>query len=996
MRTIHFSEFEFNLDSMTLSKNGTLVAIGKRTCDSLLYLIQNRDRFISRQELHQNIWKSERISASAIPMCMLELRKILDSKNHDSALITSRRLHGYRFTGVARFETTQSPSELTHTDLPFVGREPLLKALHRSIQSILISLRGKAITIIGEAGSGKTRIINELAVQVTGRADVIITRAVPSEAELPFSIWTSVLRAAARREPANRSLKSSMARILGTLPEGKNSNNRSNLENLANRRSFLTEWTNVILSLAALRPLVLVLEDLHHADSDSLLLLDRISSEIEGAPILLIATMRPPISERNHASAMTQVLGTTSSTILAVPPLTATEIEHLMDPFIPDRAKVARQILEMSAGNAFYATSLCQLARENADTQLRTEVAKRSASEIVSRQLNDLPASCREILTFASAFGIKFSHVAVAKTLDIPASEVMELLTPAEEARVVTFDGIEYGFRHSILRDSLYLSIRQTKRLSIHHQIGSTLKVATGISATPTEVFNHLCRSYPLTSLCQLVEAALYAANEATSRFAHHEAARILSTLLDLAKKDPTLPCATLCEIMIALANAEIYSGNPLTSRRILLSAAEIARRESLPESLAMCGLSLAPDYLSIEVGTYDPDLVMILRESFDLLPDNASSLRSQVAARLSQALRWKCDDRDQIEEYARVAFHLADQSKSATAKLAALAALADAASGPDLTDERIDRTLRLQDAALSQGDKLCFLVQQTRLIAALLEKGDMRGVARENERYRDVASKTGLSQYLWYPVSTDSMLACAAGRIDLAERYANAYASIGGAEPDENFKQTFACQMILRQIEQNRSSEVLNLAKVISESHRSVLSWSAAIAWIQWDCGKLDEARESLRQFSESDMLALFREQGGTIGLAALAEVAAYVGDKRQVDFLYRLVAPISARFAIAGYGVAYFGSLERYASLLAGSLGLSTQSIAHARRAVREETRVGAPGWRMLALMDLNRSLDREKRTGKASRTKIIFPREVDLARPRRVYQERYLEGE
>ncbi|MEZ4280279.1 MAG: AAA family ATPase [Myxococcota bacterium] len=997
MRKIHFSVFEFDLDSMSLFKNGTPLAIGKRTCDSLLYLIQNRGRFVSRKELHRKVWSSEKISASTIPTCILEIRKLLCTDNGDTELIESKRHLGYRFTGTALFTTPHNPSSSADKELPFVGRHSLINTLHRTIQETVSNLQGRMITIIGEAGSGKTRIINELAKQTTGRADIIISRAVSSDADLPFSMWTTALRAALRRDQKNRALAAASERILNILPDISAAGSCSPKEPAINNRTFLAEWTNAFRSLAALRPLILVLEDIHNADSDSLLLLDRISCEVDNTPIILIATMRPPISERKHASAIARILGSSSSLLLPIPPLSANEIEDLLDPFLSKRAETAQQVFSKSSGNAFYATFLCQLIAENADPdKILKDAANPNASEVVSRQLYDLPDSCKEILKYASVCGVNFSHIVISKALGLSATTVMELLTPAVESRAVAYDDGEYSFRHSILRDSLYSSIRPTKRLSIHEQIAAALESAPESHTSPMAIFDHLCRAYPLASLDRINNAAFIAAEEATSRFAHNEAARILGTLLKIAKNDMTLTSSMHCKILIGLASSALYAGNQAGSRKMLLDAAKLARREQLAEQLALCGLNLAPDFLSIEVGTYDSELVMILRESLDLLPEGATSLKSQVLARLSQALRWKCDNRGQIEEYANQAVELADRSNDPTARLASLAALADAASGPDLTDERIRRTLMLQDRALSNGDRYCYLVQQTRLIAALLEKGDLRGVARENDRYREIADSTGLPQYRWYPVSTDSMLACLSGQIELAEQYAQDYAKIAGEEPDENFKQTYACQFILRQIESNQSSQILSLAQSFAGSHQSVLSWAAAVAWIQWDCGDFNAARESLRQFSESDILTLYREPGGTIGLAALAETTAYVGDRRRASILYELLTPICDRFATAGYGVAYFGSLERYASVLARSLGLTSQAVRHAKNAVLEETRLGAPGWRLLAMMEFNRSVEREHHASKKARKKITFPREIELARAHRVYLQNYLEGD
>lgn len=894
-------------------------------------------------------------------MCIREIRKALDDRATSPRFIQSIKGRGYRFVDEIRMTNDTPRSESSIYEFPFVGRGPLLKALHAAGQTTVSDLRGRTILIVGEAGVGKTRLISEFIGQVTNRVDVITARAASTDCEFPYSIWTQVLRTAVTQHPKNRQLAESVSRISRVLPELKQTESHRLLgPESADRFSFHLEWAACFRSIVSQRPLIVVLEDIHHADQDSLLLLERITTEIANLPITLVATARPCTTERGRASATARLLGSTDSTLLRVSPLTLQEVESILDPYEQDRGTIAAEIFRQSAGNAFYVTYLAHLHIQNprpAQADLSRAISQ-DAAEIVARQLNDLPESSREILIVASVLGLRFSAQAIASMLSIPSSSAIERLTSAEKARIVSFDGVDYTFCHAILQELLYWSTDLGFRAELHSVAAETLQRLRADQNALLSIFDHLFRAYPIATCHRICEAGIRAGLDAVSRYAFHEAIRVLERSLSVIRRDLAADPATQCDLMIVLSRALLYSGDRATARSTLLEAAQIARSIDSPHRLAQCGLDLAPDFLSIEVGTYDPELVMTLKESLQNLPLEEVALRARVVARLSQTLQWEGSDQSEQEQLAKHSAELAFSSRDQSAIASALAAVSDSLHGPDRLDERVQRILELQDASLSRSERYSFMVQQTRLIAALLEKGEVRRISVENERYRFLADRIGLPQYCWYPVSTDSMLACLAGRFDVADQFAQRYAEIAGPNADENFRQTYACQFVLREIERDRSEGMLSVVEDFAQRHRSVLSWSAAIAWIQWDCGFHQSARETLRQFSTSDIQKMYREPGGTIGLAALAETSAYLGDAHQVRFLYDLIAPVSHRFASAGYGVAYFGSLARYASVLAIALRRQPEAVRFSQFALDQELRLQSRSWEILARLDQRRA--------------------------------------
>jgi len=958
MRELRFSDFRIDLEAMSLFRGQERIPMGRKTLDALLFLIEHKHQIVSHETLRRSVWNSSRISPSTIPMCILELRKALRESASTPRFITSKRGRGYRFIADTTLHIDPAAGAATHSDLPFVGRKAALDTLQTLARSTVTYLRGTLVTIAGEAGAGKSRLVSEFIHRSSHQFDYIIAETTSKDDDSAFSIWAQALRSAVAQFPENRELTECADRISSYVPELKTQTTRSDRTTKIGRSEFFSQWLAAFKSIPKNRPLLIVLEDLHQADNDSILLLEYIATKLTLSPLFLLATTRPSIATRERIPALGRILGSADPTSVRLLPFSIDEVESLIPAFQPDRYEAALDIMGQTAGNPFYVTHLIRsqssLSGEN-NNFLTRSIPAQHASEIVSRQLSDLPSRTRLVLQAASVVGTRFNISLVAAALGIPVSDALDSLEPARVARLIQASESDQGFCHSILRDLLYDSIGRRARSELHAAIAASLEARTYEKAKSlSAIFYHLSKGFTAVPIDRVCTAGLAAAAESMAGFAYHEAEKILRSALEISSQGESVNSATHLELMIALSNTTLYLGDRQQTKLTLAFAANLARKVGSAEHLAQCALAMAPDFLSIEVGTYDPDVVMILKESLEQLSPGSLALRARVLARLSQMSIWSGSADCEIEEMSQAALADAQLSGDPQALVAALAAHADASHGPDRIDERIQRTLKLQEATLTQSDTYSFLLQQTRLIAALLEKGEIRRISIENDRYRRVADETGLPQYRWYPVSTDSMLACLHGDLDLADHLAARYQELAGPCPDQNFTQTFACQYALRAIERDESLTILPLAQKFASQQKSVLSWAAATAWIQWDCGQHDAARESLRQFTEADVQKLFREPGGTIGLAALAETSAYLGERAQARFLFDLIVPVAHTFATAGYGVAYFGCMARYASVLATALRRADDAVRLADIAVERESLMRSKSWTIYAMLD------------------------------------------
>ena len=979
MKRIQFANFEIDLELFTLSQNGQQIRIGAKPLDLLICLIENRGRVVDREFLRQDVWDSAELSPATIPTCILELRRTLSDNASDPTFIQSLRGRGYRFIGAVRpLGGRHHSGPRTSDDLAFVGRDEELETLRASVRSINNIKKGRVILVTGEAGIGKTRLLEEFTDSVRGKTSSFLAKS-PAIAGAPaFLPWTQLLNEALETcSASNIELVANASRLATVFPEIKVAKCLPlDKQGPSDRFTIFSQWTRTIRSIAEQSPIILGFEDVHRADRDSLALLYWISEELSDDPILLVATHRPYPGDSEVADTLSEICTMPQTTQLTLGPLSQHEISLLLDPLHGDRDAIGRSLKGRTGGNAFYVTHLIRCLNKLPDLDTAESLASSlplNGREILVRQLSDLPTDTKDTLAAASVLGDQFQLEALSRILNSTPSRVIESLEPATRAWLIREDGSEYRFNHSLLRDALYQNTEASRRRELHLRAARDL-IELDANSMSAQIADHIFNAIPIARGRDASRYAQIAGREAASRFAHVQSRAFFERALDILRTDRDARLSDQYSIMIDLAKATLYCGDRDRSRELLIQAANMARMENSPEKIAECALSLAPDFLTIEVGSYDSVLIGLIQEALESLGPNSISLRAQLQARLSQARQWEGLSH-QNEKMALAALDTARISGDSNALLAALAARAESLHGPQQASNRLCHIVELGEVAQRTGNIHALLLQRTRLMTAYLELGEIRNIEIENERYRSEASKIGLPQYHWYPGATDCMLAMLRGDFSSADELAAEYRKAAGANPDQNFKQTFAAQHVLRALERDKSLSVLPLVENFAAQHKSVLSWSAAIPWFRWESGLEPEAREALDTFTEQDIRSMAREPGGGAGLALLAEVAAALDSEMHVKVLFELILPITDRCASAGYGVVYLGSFARYAGLLADSLGDTSRAVHLLSLAVEQEARRGAPTWHAYAQVDLDEIVTNSREYGGSGHGQITL---------------------
>lgn len=169
-----FAEFSLDRKRAALSKNGQEIKLRPKVFDALLYLVANRGRMVSKEELLQALWPDAFVTDDSLVQCMVELRRALDDRSQDILRTVPRR--GYEFAAevtheparksdLSQFQIAAWPPNLPVPRTPLVGREQELQA----IADLLGDAAVRLVTLTGSGGSGKTRLALQVASNLKSR-----------------------------------------------------------------------------------------------------------------------------------------------------------------------------------------------------------------------------------------------------------------------------------------------------------------------------------------------------------------------------------------------------------------------------------------------------------------------------------------------------------------------------------------------------------------------------------------------------------------------------------------------------------------------------------------------------------------------------------------------------------------------------------------------------------------------------------------------------------
>ena len=477
---------------------------------------------------------------------------------------------------------------------PFVGRDDELEVLRQVYGRTLRESACHLLTIVGEPGIGKSRLVAELRAFVDAQDELIFWRegrclpygdgialwalgeivkahAGILESDDPAIARQSLLETVEPLVPAkDRSwIVAELARLLGAGEPG------------GERDESFAAWRVFLEAIAAQRPLVLVVEDLHWADAALLEFLEYLADWSTSAPLLIVCTARPELYELHP----TWGGGKRNATTISLSPLSGDNTSRLITALLERsvlEAELQQTLLERAGGNPLYAEQFVRMLEERPEDEVQIP---ETIQALIAARLDTLGAERKVLIQDAAVIGKVFWAGAVAAVGGSGEGVVRnglhelvrrELVRPT---RLSSMEGqSELAFGHSLVRDVAYAQIPRAERVRKHHAAARWIEEVAGdrVADHADVLAHHYREALRLARSAGLETAEL---EDGARRFLWAAAKR--ATALDVRRSD-----ALFAEALELTPRGHPDRGRLLTASVELSGSAATANVEVLDEAI--------------------------------------------------------------------------------------------------------------------------------------------------------------------------------------------------------------------------------------------------------------------------------------------------------------------------------------------------------------------------------------------------------------------------
>jgi DNA-binding SARP family transcriptional activator len=360
---------------------------------------------------------------------------------------------------------TDAPAYARRLDAPLVGRQEELERLRGAYANAMSDRHCRVVTIVGEAGIGKTRLARELVAALRAEARVLVGRCVSYGDGATYLPIAEIVRAAA----GEASLTAIRELLEGEDDADVVAQRIAELVGIAESPAAPGEafWAvrRFLEALARNGPVLLALDDIHWAEPTLLDLVEYLGEWAEG-PILLLCLARGDLLEARPGWG-----GPTSTGFLVeLDPLPELMLGTLVEQLAGEPVdELQQRIVDHAGGNPLFAEQMLALAREEPDLALDEPPA--TVEALLASRLDRLDPNELALLRRAAVLGRLFSR---AELEDLsPGDDVDRRLASLTERGLVHFIRDRFRFHHVLVRDVAYRGIPKADRAEFHELAGN-------------------------------------------------------------------------------------------------------------------------------------------------------------------------------------------------------------------------------------------------------------------------------------------------------------------------------------------------------------------------------------------------------------------------------------------------------------------------------------------------------------------------------------------
>jgi DNA-binding winged helix-turn-helix (wHTH) protein/tetratricopeptide (TPR) repeat protein len=988
-----FVGYELDTDAYKLTHGSQELRLQPQVFDVLRYLVEHRERVVSKDELLSALWPDAHVNEAAVTWSISHARRALGQTRGAKLPIETVHGRGYRFaadvssldalpTAAANVNATLSDSmrppptfaqvqaappqaAVTMPALPFVGREELMAQLQCQLVEAQAGA-GRLCLLIGEAGIGKTRCATELAAFARSRGVTVLSgRSVEGVGAPVFWPWQQILRELVQIQPELRPAGSALLTQLSAAEvndDEQSEPQRPVSVTAAGRVRIFDEVTRLLLQAAQAAPLLLVFDDLHWADAGTIELLSFAAPEFARARLMVLGTQR---EEFMLHSARTSSQLSRRALTFSVAYLTQQDIAKYIASITQigePSPELCAAVLAATAGNPLFVQETVRSLVAHAGAGGLRELSQRAiqpsklARDVLRMPLRALEPQALALLSIASVLGEVFELTLLNQVAELDIDTLLDRLDAALTRGFVLAEAPNrYRFQHALVRTILYDDVKPTERVATHRRAAELLSKFSDREQHASEIAIHYYRSLAAGDPGAVTDACVRAAQVAERAHAFQDATMFYQWALEAQALDLSVTPRARAELLLRTGKAQRWAGREEDTRHTLKLAIGLASKDGHGDLLVKAARVLRPTHA---MSTLPDELVReALEQALRAAPEGANPQRISALSQLA-CVPPIATDLEHSKRTSALALSLARERWHEGAKLTrsdiggssrdgkpilfeALRARLYSLSGPD----DVDALLAVSDEITALDRPMTDVSWDAHMarFSALTYRGDVKSASVVLEGLAHLGNELRMPEMRWYYERQRAQSQLLRGQ------FAEALEACKTLHESGMRMGLSYCRLLVGAVRSVVSYFSSGAEALKMHIDLSGATWPAELPLSVWsygvmlaaESGDLEAARRQYQTLARRDFDNVPKEITYLMTLCNSSVVASMLGDRPRAEKLYSLLSPYP-NHNTPDLMLIHQGSVSHYLGLLAAATGRDNRVEEHFESAIAMNERI------------------------------------------------------
>jgi len=820
--------------------------------------------------------------------------------------------------------------------------------------------KGEVVLLSGEAGIGKSRLIEEFLQDesVVHQADIIRLNCSPYLTSSPFHPVAERISQDAGVDPdfdddrVQESVHDMLAQRQGldldlvlpafaalVAPRSTLAQQVLQLSPQEQRDLTIQALITTVKARAVQRPVILFVEDAHWIDASTHALLDRFKALCVDLPLLIVITHRPGWE-------MQKTEGDSHVQTLHLGRLDGEQVAHLVQRVSgrdPD-PELVDMIVDKTDGVPLFVEELTRAIHETGGVGVNVPS---SLSGALMARLDAVSPDAKQTALAASVIGREFEPALLAASMPEAPAELDTCLAELCRAGLVFESGHHKGhyvFRHALIRDTAYQSMLSSTRKAQHANVARALLQlrSAEIERRPELAARHLTEAEDWAAAYDRWRAAT---EMALSRSASQEALANATETLKAAQKlgDEKSPQTIVGNLL--LGRSYDSAGRLPEGIAKLKEASDAARHSGRTDLAADAAHHFADSCMM--AGQRHGQAISLCLEALDSLPPTDEVRRCRLMAQIARAYMF-IGDFAEGTKYGQQCMELAARLGDHKSRFAVMMTRFGAPFVARQGEDRLNWRKNLESMH-EVAEKLGNIDQgrdRTLSLFVGAEMADRQLVDTSLKLLTEISDKDNHRQLYWVQIHARAMVAILDGDFERAETYASEAVKIGRQTHGAHVEGVYGVQMFTIRREQARLHEVAPVIKRLMSDSPGETSWKPGFGLIAAELGFREPAERILNEIADTGF-DLPQDAMYSTTLSYLADICVTVENTHHAQTLIDKLLPYRDLTITAGATTVCTGSAARRLEALAGVLGDWDTADELFETAIQVDTAMAAPPW-------------------------------------------------